>query len=107
MNDSTGSRVPNGWGDPSTERHLQVPPRHATGSRAAKLHPLDSCPVPGGCIRCWSIGPHATPDRAAKWAVVDKVNGRQLGPVFDREGDATEYLWRDLPHPHLAKVVEK
>jgi hypothetical protein len=29
------TRVPNGWGDPSTERHLQVPPRHATGSRAA------------------------------------------------------------------------
>jgi hypothetical protein len=35
MTDPTGSRVPNGWGDPSTERHLQVPPRYATGSRAA------------------------------------------------------------------------
>jgi hypothetical protein len=34
------TRVPNGWGDPSTERHLQVPPRYATGSRAAKSYPL-------------------------------------------------------------------
>lgn len=34
------TRVPNGWGDPSTERHLQVPPRHATPDRAAKIERL-------------------------------------------------------------------
>jgi hypothetical protein len=37
MSDATGSRVPNGWGDPSTERHLQVPPRHATPGRVREI----------------------------------------------------------------------
>jgi allophanate hydrolase subunit 1 len=34
---ATGSRVPNGWGDPSTEHHLQTSPRYGARFRSAEM----------------------------------------------------------------------